>query len=78
MPWRIEREGASLRVWIGCPVNDWDLLLDEALRQIEHGNDIGYIEMPKMIPGATPIDAEALRLLRKVLADVSGLEVRTL
>jgi hypothetical protein len=78
MPWRIEREGTRLRIWIGCPMNDWDLLLDEALRQLEQGNDIGYIEMPRMIPGATPIDAEALGLLRKVLADFSGLEVRTL
>jgi hypothetical protein len=32
--------------------------------------------LPKRIPGATPIDAEALELMRTVLAHVSGLEVR--
>jgi hypothetical protein len=40
MPWRIEREGTRLRIWIGWPMNDWDV--------------------------------------RKVLADFSGPEVRTL
>jgi hypothetical protein len=76
MPWGIERDGASLRIWVACPVNDWDVLFEEALRQVEHGNDIGYIEMPRRIPGATPIDAEALDLMRTVLAEFSGLEVR--
>ena len=76
MPWRIEREGASLRIWVACPMNDWDLLFDEALRQVEHEKDLGYIEMPTRISGATRIDAEALELMRTVLAHISGLEVR--
>jgi hypothetical protein len=78
MPWRMERDGASLRIWVACPMNDWDLLFDEAVRQVEHENDLGYIEMPRRIPGATPIDAEALELMRTVLAHVSGLEVRAI
>jgi hypothetical protein len=78
MPWRIDREGASLRISVACPVDDWDVLFEEALRQLEHENDLGYIELPSRIPGAGPVDAEALELMRTVLAAFSGLEVRAL
>jgi hypothetical protein len=78
MPWRIDREGASLRISVACPVDDWDVLFEEALRQLEHESDLGYIELPWRIPGAGPIDAEALELMRTVLAAFSGLEVRAL
>jgi hypothetical protein len=76
MPWGIERDGASLRIWVACPVNDWDVLFEEALRELEHRKGLGSIEIPRRLPGATPFDAEALELMRTVLADFSGLEVR--
>ena len=78
MPWRIDREGASLRISVACPVNDWDALFEEALRQLQQGNDLRHIEMPTKLAGATPVDAEALQLMRTVLATFSGLEVRAL
>ena len=78
MPWRIDRDGASLRISVACPVDDWDVLFEEALRQLEHEGDLEYIKMPRRIPGAGPVDAEALELMRKVLADFSDLEVRAL
>ena len=29
MPWRIERDGSTLRVQIACPIDDWEILFEE-------------------------------------------------
>ena len=65
-----------MRISVACPMDDWDVLFEEALRRLDHGSDLGYIELPSRIPGAGPVDAEALKLMRRVLAAFSGLEVR--
>ena len=79
MPWRIEREGARCQSGPFRPVNDRDVLFAGAVRRVEQGNDIGYIEMASGIPARLPstaLYAEALELIRTVLADFSGLEAR--
>ena len=78
MPWKLIATEPRCEYSVACPVDDWDMLFEEALRQLEHESDLGYVRMPRRIPGAGPVDAEALELMRKVLADFSGLEIRAL
>jgi hypothetical protein len=75
MPWGIERKGTSLQIWISCPVDDWDVLFDEVQRSLENEDGLTAIELPTRIAGASLVDAEALGLLRRVLAHTSGIPV---
>jgi hypothetical protein len=73
MPWIIERDGSSLRVHVACPIDDWDVLLEEAQRRLEIEEGLTVIVMPTKIAGASQVDAEVLQLLRRVLGHTSGL-----
>lgn len=75
VPWGIEREGSSLQIWISCPMEDWEVLLEEVHRRLEDEEGLTLIDMPTKIPGASRVDADILELLRRVLAYTSGIPV---
>ena len=75
MPWNIERDGSSLRVYIACPVDDWDILFEEVDRRLREEEGVLVIEMPERIAGASRTDADMLEVLRRVLAHTSGIPV---
>jgi hypothetical protein len=75
MPWGIERKGSSLQIWISCPVDDWDALFEDVQRSLEDEDGLAVIEMPTRLAGASHVDAEALDLLRRILAYTSGIPV---
>ena len=77
MPWIIERDGASLRVQIACPVDDWGALFEDVERNLRYHDDVSVIEMPEKIAGASRIDADILVVLRRVLDHKPGIAVRT-
>jgi hypothetical protein len=77
MPWRIEREGSTLRVLIACPVDDWDVLFEEIERRLRHEQDVSALELPGKIPGASRVDADVLVVLHRILVHTSGIPVRT-
>jgi hypothetical protein len=76
VPWAIERDGSSLLIHISCPVDDWEVLLEEAQRRLETEEGLTVIDMPTKIPGASRVDAEVLQQLRRVLGYDSGLPLR--
>jgi hypothetical protein len=76
VPWGIERGGSSLQIWISCPVDDWEALLEEAQRRLETEEGLTVIDMPTKIPGSSRVDGEVLQLLRRVLGYASGLPLR--
>ena len=77
MPWRVHREGTSLRVTIACPVDDWPALVDDIERRLKKEDGIVLIEMPERLPGASPVEADLLVVLRKVLDRKPGINVRS-
>ncbi len=76
MPWNIERDGSSLRVYIACPVDDWEILFEEMERRLREEQGVLVIEMPDKIAGAPRTDADILEVLRRVLRHTSGIPVR--
>jgi hypothetical protein len=77
MPWRVHREGTSLHVTIACPVDDWPALVDDIERRLKKEDGIVLIEMPERLPGASPVEADLLVVLRKVLDRKPGINVRS-
>jgi hypothetical protein len=76
MPWRIEREGASLRVRIACPIDDWGLLFEQIERRLKEEPDVHLIDLPDRLPGASILDADILVVLRRMLDHKPGITVR--
>ncbi|HEX3300681.1 MAG TPA: hypothetical protein VHW68_11300 [Actinomycetota bacterium] len=76
MPWRMEREGSSLRVHIACPVDDWGVLFDQIEHRLGEEQGVLVIEMPERLPGASPLDADILVVLRRMLDHKPGITVR--
>jgi hypothetical protein len=76
MPWRIEREGPSLRVEIACPIDDWAALFDQIERRLREEQGVLVIEMPERLPGASRLDADILVVLRRMLDHKPGITVR--
>jgi hypothetical protein len=76
MPWRIEREGPSLRVEIACPIDDWAALFAQIERRLREEQGVFVIEMPERLPGASRLDADILVVLRRMLDHKPGITVR--
>lgn len=69
MPWVIQREGMTLRVQIDPPmVDEWDDLMDEIRVRLVPKPLAVYL--PSRIEGATPTDADMLKVLWKTLTDI--------
>jgi hypothetical protein len=76
MPWFVDREGATLRVQIACPMDDWSKLFEEIERR-RREDGVLEIEMPERLPGASRVDADILVVLRRVLDHTHGVTLRT-
>jgi len=76
MPWSVQRDGDALRVRIACPVDDWPALVDDIEQRLKKEEGVLVIEMPDRLPGASPVEADLLVVLRKVLDHKPGVNVR--
>ena len=76
MPWSVQRDGDALRVRIACPVDDWPALVDDIEQRLKMEEGILVIEMPDRLPGASPVEADLLVVLRKVIEHKPGVNVR--
>jgi hypothetical protein len=64
-------------VTIACPVDHWPALVDDIERRLKKEDGIVLIEMPERLPGASPVEADLLVVLRKVLDHKPGINVRS-
>jgi hypothetical protein len=72
----MERDGSSLRVHIACPVDDCGVLFDQFEVRVGEEQGVVVIEMPERLPGASPLDADILVVLRRMLDHKPGITVR--
>ena len=62
---------------IACPVDDWAALVDDIERRLKKEDGIVLIEIPERLPGASPVEADLLVVLRRVLDRKPGINVRS-
>ena len=62
---------------VAGPVDDWPALVDDIERRLKKEDGIVLIEMPERLPGASPVEADLLVVLRKVLDHKPGINVRS-
>ena len=65
-----------MRVRIACPVDDWPGLVDDIEQRLKKEEGVLVIELPDRLPGASPVEADLLVVLRKVLDHKPGVNVR--
>jgi hypothetical protein len=73
MAWAVQRNGATVRVEIGAPVEDWDSLMEDVNAALDPRP--AAVSLPRRVEGGTGSDAERLRMLWALLS-MRGLTIQ--
>jgi hypothetical protein len=73
MGWAVEKTGATVRVEIGGPVEDWGPLFDDVYAALEPRP--AAVALPRRVEGGSVIDARQLRMLWAMLS-MRGLTIQ--
>jgi hypothetical protein len=73
MAWAVERTGATVRVEIGGPVEDWGPLLDDVYAALEPRP--AAVALPRRVEGGSGTDSKQLKMLWALLS-MRGLTIQ--
>jgi hypothetical protein len=73
MAWAVERTGATVRVEIGGPVEDWAPLFDDVNAALDPRP--AAVALPRRVEGGSVVDARQLRMLWAMLS-MRGLTIQ--